>query len=66
MFSTEDLQIFPDIDEKVLRKIYELIIIFDLVAHGAEALKKIIDFQKKESDLKKRPISFARLFRTDS
>jgi len=66
MFSTEDPQIFPDIDEKVLRKIYELIIIFDLVAHGAEALKKIIDFQKKESDVKKRPISFARLFRTDS
>lgn len=66
MFSTEDPQIFPVLNENVLGSIYEVIITFNLEAHGAEALKKIIDFQQKKSDVRKRQFSITRLFRTDT
>lgn len=43
MFSTDDSQLYPFIEERMLRSARELSITIDLIAHGTEALKQIIE-----------------------
>lgn len=49
MFSTDDPQMYPFVEERMLQSARELSITVDLIAHGTEALKKIIEALRRKS-----------------
>jgi glycosyltransferase involved in cell wall biosynthesis len=46
MFSTDDPQIVPLVDNRLLASAIEMVVTIDVIASGAEALQHIIDFQR--------------------
>ncbi len=63
MFCTDDPQIIPVVDQQLLAAAREVIITFDVIASGAEALQHVIDFQRAQIERSGKVSSLVKWFR---